>query len=88
MEKTNLTPVEPRDMMAYIRTRKNEIRQEIRQSNAQMRTTMQAMFTAPKAGNKMESIFNVIDQGMAVYDGVMLGMRVMRNVRRIFGRKR
>lgn len=88
MEKTNLTPVEPRDMMAYIRTRKNEIRQEIRQSNAQMRTTMQAMFTAPKAGNKMESFFNVIDQGMAVYDGVMLGMRVMRNVRRIFGRKR
>lgn len=88
MERTNLTPAEPRDMMAYIRTRKQDIRQEIRKSNMQMKASMKAMFAAPKSSNKMESFFNVIDQGMAVYDGVMLGMKVMRNVRRIFGRKR
>lgn len=88
MEKINPTPVEPRDMMAYIRTRKNEIRNEIRESNMRMKGSMQAMFAAPKATNKMESFFNIVDQGMAVYDGVMLGMRVMRNIRRIFGRKR
>ena len=38
--------------------------------------------------DKMESFFNIIDQGMAVYDGVVLGMRVMRNFRRIFSRSR
>ena len=75
-------------MMAYIRTRKNEIRNEIRESNMRMRGSVQAMFAAPTATNKMESFFNIVDQGMAVYDGVMLGMRVMRNIRRIFGRKR
>ena len=29
-----------------------------------------------------------LDQGLAVYDGVMMGMRVARNIRRIFGKRR
>ena len=31
---------------------------------------------------------NMVDQGLAVYDGVMMGMRVARNIRRIFGKRR
>lgn len=85
---TTNQPTAPNNTLAYIRTRKAELRKEIQICNENIRTTTKTMFAPPKANNKMESFFNILDQGMAVYDGVILGMRVMRNFRRIFGRKR
>ena len=41
-----------------------------------------------EATSKLGSFMNMVDQGLAVYDGVMMGMRVARNIRRIFGKRR
>lgn len=85
---TTNQPAGQNDMLAYIRKRKSELRIEIQTCNENIRNTTKTLFAPPKANNKMESFFNIVDQGMAVYDGVILGMRVMRNFRRIFSRKR
>lgn len=52
-----------------------------------MRSMTHDLFTPPKATNKLEQAFNLFDQGIAIYDGIMLGMRFVRNVRHIFGKK-
>ncbi len=85
---TTNQPAGQNDMLAYIHNRKSELRKEIQICNENIRNTTRTLFAPPKANNKMESFFNIIDQGMAVYDGVVLGMRVMRNFRRIFSRSR
>lgn len=76
------------DALTYIRTRKAALRTELVECSETIRITAKQMFAPPKASNKMESFFNILDQGMAVYDGVILGMRVMRNFKRLFGRRR
>ena len=55
---------------------------------ADIRATTRKMFTPPKAGNKLESLMNMMDQGVMVYDGLMMGMRFARNIRRLFSRRR
>ena len=54
-----------------------------------IKTTTHKLFTPPpQATSKLGSFMNMVDQGLAVYDGVMMGMRVARNIRRIFGKRR
>lgn len=84
---TNKTTYPQQDALAAIRTQKADVKKRIRTSAATIRITTHDLFTPPKASNKMERFMNLIDQGIAVYDGIMLGMRVVRNVRRIFGKK-
>ena len=40
------------------------------------------------AAEKGNSLLRAFNRGMAVFDGVMLGLKVMRKFRNIFGRKR
>lgn len=83
----NNTQTAQQDALAAIRARKAEVGGRIRESSAAIKATTRELFAPPKAGNKMERFMNLVEQGIAMYDGVMLGMRVMRNVRRIFRRK-
>lgn len=77
----------PQDALAAIRSQKAETKDRIRKSAELIKSTTHQLFTPPKATNKIESFMNLFDQGVAIYDGVMLGMRVMRNIRRIFGKR-
>ena len=65
-----------------------EVKKQMQESAAYIKATTRKMFTPPKAGNKLESLMNMMDQGVMVYDGLMMGMRFARNIRRLFSRRR
>lgn len=75
------------DALAAIRSQKQDVHLRIQKSSEIMRTMTHDLFTPPKATSKLEQAFNLFDQGIAIYDGVMLGMRFVRNIRHIFGKK-
>ena len=77
------------DVLQEIRTRKAEVKSQIKESADFIKTTTHKLFTPPPTSHiKLGSFMNMVDQGLAVYDGVMMGMRVARNIRRIFGKRR
>lgn len=84
----NKTTPTQQDALAAIRRQKADIRKRIRTSAETIRATTHDLFAPPVATNKTERFMNLIEQGIAMYEGVMLGMRVLRNVRSLFGRKR
>ena len=72
-----------------IREEKKQVRKQILESTDRIRSTYQGMVAPPKPPTtKMESFMNAFDQGMAIYDGVMMGMRIVRTIRSIFGSSR
>lgn len=72
-----------------IREEKRQVRKQIQESTDRIRSTYQGMVAPPKQPTtKMESFMNAFDQGMAIYDGVMMGMRIVRTIRSIFGSSR
>ena len=69
--------------------KKSVLVSQIKESADFIKTTTHKLFTPPpQATSKLGSFMNMVDQGLAVYDGVMMGMRVARNIRRIFGKRR
>ncbi len=68
-----------------IREEKRIVRQQINESNARIHRTYKNMIAPPQEPqNKMQSFMNVFDQGMMIYDGVMMGMRIARTIKSIF----
>lgn len=72
-----------------IREEKKKVRKKIRKSSERMRETYRSMVAPPKKpATKMETFMNAFDQGMAIYDGIMMGMRIVRTIRSMFGSSR
>ena len=88
MDTNNKPGINPQDALADIRMREAEVKKQMQESAAYIKATTRKMFTPPKAGNKLESLMNMMDQGVMVYDGLMMGMRFARNIRRLFSRRR
>ena len=77
------------DVLQEKPTPKAEVKSQKKKSADFIKTTTHKLFTPPpQATSKLGSFMNMVDQGLAVYDGVMMGMRVARNIRRIFGKRR
>ena len=77
------------DVLQKIRTRKAEVKSQIKESADYIKTTTHKLFTPPpQATTKIGSYMKKVDQGLAEYDGVKMGMSVARNIRRIFGKRR
>lgn len=70
-----------------IARRKEEILIEIRVQKEAMTATTKEIFAplapAASAGNALMRSFNT---GMAIFDGVMMGVKIMRKVRSMFGK--
>ncbi len=70
-----------------ISARKEEVLTQIRAQKEVMTDTARELFAplapAVSTGSKIQRAFNT---GMAVFDGLMLGMKIMRNLRRYFRR--
>jgi vacuolar-type H+-ATPase subunit H len=68
---------------------KEEKRQQIEAQREKIEKRARAVFAPMEpAANKAESIVRMFNRGMAVFDGVMLGMKIMNSVRSIFRRKK
>ena len=42
----------------------------------------------PEATNKVESLMRTVNTGMAIFDGVMFGMKILGRVRNMFHRRK
>lgn len=77
------------DTLQQIRTRKAEVRSQMKESADAVKATLHGLLAPPKkASSKLGTLMSMVDQGLAVYDGIMMGMKVARNIRRTFGRRR
>lgn len=72
-----------------ITQQKEELRKKLHIQKQVMTNTARDLFAplAPVA-DKGGAIMRAFNTGMAVFDGVMLGVKMMKRIRRIFGSKR
>ena len=89
MTTNNIPTSAPQDALQAIRIRKAEVRSQLNASRDYIRASVKGLFAPPKKpASKWGNFMSMVDQGMAIYDGVMMGLRVAHNLRRIFRRRR
>lgn len=71
-----------------IARRKNEKREEVRKVKTQMMQTVHELFEPEENKGGVEGIMQHISTGIAVYDGVMTGIKIMRRIRSFFTKKK
>ena len=80
---TNTTPV----TLESIAQKKAMLLQEIRLQKEIMTGLTQEIFAPLEpATNKANAMMRAFNTGMAVFDGIVLGVKVMKKFRKIFGR--
>jgi len=67
-----------------ISQRKEKLLKDIRQQKEQMKATASDLFAPVKPTSKAGAIMHSINSGMAVFDGVILGMKVIKRIRKAF----
>lgn len=84
----NNQPTSPKITLDDIARRKEELLEEICAQQKAMATTARNIFAplapAASAGGAMMRSFNT---GMAIFDGVMLGIKMIRKVRSLFSNR-
>mgnify|MGYP001056092132 FL=1 len=89
MNPNNTSSNNTTDALKDIQNRKAEVKGKLKESTNILRETTQDLFAPPvQATTRFGSVMNIMNQGLAIYDGVTMGMRVVRNLRRVFGRRR
>ena len=71
-----------------ISRQKKDVYRQIKEQKQLIQLTATDLFAPVKAANKVELLMNSVNSGIAVVDGVMTGMKVMRRVRSFFRRKK
>lgn len=85
----NRTPLKNTPVtLEEITRRKKEKKEEVRKLKAQMAQTMHELFAPEENKGGAMGIMTHIGTGIAVYDGIMTGIKVMRRIRGIFTRRR
>ena len=83
----NTTPSDGKDTLEYIRTEKASVKQELKQCSDRIKESTHHIFSPPRATEGVGKWIHLFDRGMAIYEGVMFGMRIMRSVRHVFKKK-
>ena len=72
-----------------IAKRKKEIKRQLNEQKTVMTTKTQSLFSTPKQElARWDSTANTISKAIAIYDGVMLGFKLMKRFRGVFGKSR
>ena len=61
---------------------------EIRQAKERLADTLSALFSPIESKGGVDGIMRHVNTGIAVYDGVRTGIKIMQRLRRFFHRKR
>lgn len=79
------TQIPPKITLEEITRRKKELLAEIHVQKQAMTATVHEIFAplAP-ANNKADAIMRSFNTGMAVFDGIMMGIKIMRKIRKYF----
>lgn len=71
-----------------IAQRKKEKREEILASKKRMQNLAQQLFSPTKSDNKIDSMMQHVNMGIAAYDGIMTGIKILRRVQSFFSKKK
>lgn len=72
-----------------ITTQKAELRKQLNRQKEVMTALAHEIFAPLEpAKNKTNAVMRAFNTGMAIFDGVMVGVKLMRNFRRMFGKRR
>lgn len=71
-----------------IRQQRLNKKQEVLQSKERMQHLAHQLFAPQESKNKFEGMMQHINMGIAAYDGVMTGVKILRRVRYFFGDKK
>ena len=78
----------PQITLEEITRQKKAVRLQIREQRDRIQQTATELFSPVKATTKVEMLMNSVNSGIAVFDGVMTGLRIMRRVRGLFRLKK
>ena len=70
-----------------ILVKRDEALADVRKSGKRIKTLMGNLFEPPKATGRFGGLINNFDRVVAVYDGVMLGMKIIGRVRKLVRRR-
>lgn len=71
-----------------ISKRKLEVLSQIKVQKETIQNTASDLFSPVKATNKMELVMNSVNSGMAAFDGIMTGIKIIRRIRSLFRRRK
>lgn len=80
----------PTDELAVLRMQKKQLRRELKASRKKISDISSGIFSpdSDSATGKAYGISKLMANGMAVYEGIRLGMNVLSAFRKLFGKKR
>lgn len=77
------------DILLALRNEKEKLRKELRTSHKRMTNNMHELFApAPATTNKVQGFSHMISNGLAIYEGLKIGLGFIRATRGLFGVKR
>ena len=74
--------------LEMIRQQRLDKKAEILQSKQRMYQLAHQLFNPPQSKNKFEGMMQHVNMGIAAYDGVMTGIKVLLLIRPFFGSKK
>ena len=88
MNEQNNIPQPPYYSVESIAQRRAEKKEEILRSKARIQNLTQELFATQKSKNQMDNMMQHINAGIAAYDGLMTGLKILRRVRGFFSRNK
>ncbi len=89
MNETLVTPTPPQVItLDMIRRRRVEKLAEIQQAKERLAETASALFAPIEDKGGVDGIMQHVNTGIAIYDGVRTGIKIMQRIRGFFRRKR
>ena len=84
MEKTNKVYT----TLEEIREEKLRVQTKVGDQKASIANTWNEIFEPRKTSTKAGQVFNLVDNSIAIYDGAMLGYKIIHRLRDFFRRKK
>ena len=88
MNEQNNIPQPPYYSVESIAQRRAEKKEEILLSKARIQNLTQELFAPQKSKNQMDNMMQHINAGIAAYDGLMTGLKILRRVHGFFSRNK
>ena len=88
MNEQNNIPQPPYYSVESIAQRRAEKKEEILRYKARIQNLTQELFAPQKSKNQMDNMMQHINAGIAAYDGLMTGLKILRRVRGFFSRNK
>lgn len=77
------------DVLVSIRKQKKLLRKEIATSQTVITDSVRTLVSpVTRIGNQGRSMSSLVSRGMAIFEGVRIGLRLMNSMRMLFGRRK